>query len=313
MKNRKVYLFLIAASFLFCGWGYVGHRIINTKTVLSFPEQMNQFVAWSSFLAQHASDADNRKSGDPNESPKHFIDIDEYSEFNSTHTIPQDYNSLTAKYGSAFVINNGTLPWAIIATYDSLKAQFTRRDFSKAQLTAADLGHYVGDSHMPLHITKNYDGQFSSQSGVHSRYETTMIGKYQTSIQYTPDAAQYVSNVSDFVFSYIYGNYSYVDSLLSADKSAKASAGSTSSDAYYQKLWDMTGVFTIRLFSNSSSRLASLIYTAWVNAGSPNPSTVNVEEINSVPNNFALDQNFPNPFNPETVISYRLSVEGMLA
>ena len=308
VKNKYTTPLLVIVSLLFVGWGSVGHKIINTKTVISFPAQMNQFVAWSSILAQHASDADYRKGDDPNESPKHFIDIDEYPEFNSTHTIPQDYNSLTAKYGSTFVVDNGILPWAIIATFDSLKAQFNRKDFGKAQLTAADLGHYVGDSHMPLHITKNYDGKLSGQSGVHSRYETTMIGNYQGSIQYTPDSAKYVTNVRDFVFSYIYENYKCVDSVLSADKAAKLYAGgSTSSNTYYQKLWELTGNFTIRLFSEASSRLASLIYTAWMDAGSPDPSATNVTSIKDLPLNFTLYQNYPNPFNPETVISYKLS------
>ena len=309
VKNKYTTFLLVIVSLLFVGWGEVGHKIINTKTVVSFPAQMNQFVSWSSILVQHASDADYRRSGDPNEFPKHFIDIDEYPEFNSTRTIPQDYNSLTAKYGSSFVLDNGILPWAIIATFDSLKAQFSRRDFSKAQLTAADLGHYVGDSHMPLHITKNYNGQLTGQSGVHSRYETTMIGNYQDLIQYTPDTAKYLTNVRDFVFSCIYENYKYVDSVLSADKSAKSFAGgSTSSNAYYQNLWELTGTFTIRLFSEASGRLASLIYTAWMDAGSPDPSATNVTSIKDVPLNYALYQNYPNPFNPETVIGYRLSV-----
>ncbi|MCX6169635.1 MAG: T9SS type A sorting domain-containing protein [Ignavibacteriales bacterium] len=308
MKNKYTTLLLVIVSLLFVGWGAVGHKIINIKTVISFPAQMNQFFSWSSILAQHASDADNRKDNDPNESPKHFIDIDEYSEFNSTHTIPQDYYSLTAKYGNTFVMDNGILPWAIIATFDSLKAQFSRKDFNRAQLTAADLGHYVGDSHMPLHITKNYNGQLSGQSGVHSRYESTLIGNYQNLIQYTPDSAKYVTTVRDFVFSYIYENYKCVDSVLSADKSAKSFAGgSTSNSIYYQKLWDLTGNFTIRLFSEASSRLASLIYTAWVDAGSPDPSATKVANTKDLPLNFVLYQNYPNPFNPSTVISYQLS------
>ncbi len=310
MKNKKKIFLIALFSILFCGWGTVGHKIINTKTVVSFPSQMSDFVSWSTYLADHASDADKRKNSDPNESPKHYIDIDEYSEFNNSGRIIQDYDSIVTKYGSGTVIDIGILPWAIINTYDSLKAQFSRRDWNTAKQTAADLGHYVGDSHMPLHITKNYNGQYTGQYGVHSRYETTMIGKYENIINYTPDSAEYISDIPDFVFTYIYGNYTYVDSVLDADKTAESYAGgSTSSDTYYQKLWELTGNFTIHLFSKASSRLASLIYTAWVNAGSPDFTISAVNNISSAPKDFRLSQNYPNPFNPSTTISYNLPKE----
>ncbi len=310
MKKKFTVISFILISFFFSGWGKVGHNIINTNTVLCFPPELNEFVSWSSVLAQHASDADYRKSDDPAESPKHYIDIEDYPEFNSTGRIIQDYDSVTAKYGSSRVIGIGILPWAIINTFDSLKAQFKRRDWSKAQLTAADLGHYIADSHMPLHITKNYNGQLSGQYGIHSRYETSMIGKYQNLIQYSGNTAVYVSNVSGFVFSYIYGNYSYVDSVLNSDKAAASFAGNTSSDAYYQKLWELTGGFTIHLFSEASYRLACLIYTAWVDAGSPSMSVSSLNDVKGSPKDFVLYQNYPNPFNPSTVIKYRLPESG---
>ncbi len=126
-------------------------------------------------LGDHASDADYRKSSDPSESPKHYIDIDSYQSFIDSGHIIQDYDSIVSVYGLSKVIDIGILPWAIINTTDSLQAAFEKEDYNKAVLIAADLGHYVGDAHMPLHITKNYNGQYTNQYGVHSRYETDMI------------------------------------------------------------------------------------------------------------------------------------------
>ena len=264
LKKKLLLPFIIILTLILCGWGQTGHNIINKNAVLSFPPQMNEFLSWSDQLALHASDADNRKSADPTEAPKHYIDIDSYPEFVSTGRISQDYDSVVTAHGESFVIGEGILPWAIITTYDTLEKCFERRDWNKAVLVAADLGHYVADSHQPLHITKNYN-----PGGLHSRYETGMIDRYQAQIVYSGDSVQFVQNIPDFVFSTIYSNYIYVDSVINADVKAKAVNSDTRSDAYYQALWNITGSFTVKLFKSASYKLACLIYTAWVNAGSP--------------------------------------------
>ena len=92
------------------------------------------------FLRYHASDADYRKSTDYTESPKHYIDIDKYNDFITKGRIPQTLDSVNTIYGSAFVIDNGILPWATKASFDSLRNCMQRHDFDKAQVFAADLG-----------------------------------------------------------------------------------------------------------------------------------------------------------------------------
>jgi hypothetical protein len=295
--------FLLFLCLIFGGWGFNGHKVINNKTVFSFPEEMAPFRLWQAQLEAHASDADNRKGSDPTEGPKHYIDIDNYPEFLSNGYISQNFDSLVALHGYNFVMDQGVLPWAIIAAYDSLKATFMRRDWNKAIFFAADLGHYTGDAHMPLHLTRNYNGQFTGQTGIHSRYESTMINRYYTQIIFPADTASLVEDVPDFVFEMIYANYLYLDSLLIAEAAAKAIAGNTSSDLYYEKLWEFTKDFTTLLFRNSSYSLARLIFSAWDAAGRPYEIVTAVEETGK-DLTFSLDQNYPNPFNPSTVISY---------
>jgi hypothetical protein len=212
-----------------------------------------------------------------------------------------------ALHGSNFVIEQGILPWAIINTFDSLETAFKRNDWNAAEVFAADLGHYVGDSHQPLHLTSNYDGQKTGQSGVHSRYETTMIGQYSSQITYNVDSVVVIPNVANYVFNYIYENYKYKDSILFADKEATNFAGSISSTAYLPKFWELTGGFTTLLMKNASDRLANLIYTAWVEAGAPIPNSTGVKPFNNdKPLRFKLGQNYPNPFNPSTSIKYQV-------
>jgi hypothetical protein len=264
------------------------------------------FETWADLLAAHASDADYRKSSDPTEGPKHYIDIDNYAEFISTGTIPQNYDSLVAKHGLTFVIAQGTLPWAILNTTDSLQAAFARNDMNKAMLFAADLGHYIADAHMPLHITKNFNGQYSGQNGVHSRYETNLIGQFQNQIIYDGDSLKYIDNLPDYIFNMLYDNYFYVDSVLYADAAAKTFAGNNVDGVYYNKLWEISKNYTIDLFKKASYKLACVIYTAWINAGGSRAGIT--KNKNNLLSGFSLAQNYPNPFNPSTMISYKLPI-----
>lgn len=295
MKKICYSVSLVMLCLLLSSWGSKGHRIINQNSADCYPACL-WFLKpdWTNMVTLNASEADYRKSTDPTEAPKHYIDIDNYPEFILTGQISQSFDTMVAHYGYTFVMDQGILPWATLTTFDSLKACFGRYDWQKAALFAADLGHYIGDGHMPLHITRNYNGQYTGQTGIHSRYETTMISKYEQQLVYPADSAQYITDVSDFVFSYLYINYVYVDSILLADIVARTAAGNVTSDAYYQVLWNETGTFTIDLLRRASLSLGDLIYTAWVQAGSPlmYPLAIVEPENTDQPR---LQKVFPNP------------------
>ena len=310
IKSKLLLVLIPICSIIFLGWGNVGHRIINSKTILSVTPEMSFWGSWSDSLAAHGSDADNRKSIDPTEGPKHYIDIDNYPEFIANGYISQNFDSLVLLHGNAFVMDQGILPWAIMKTFDSLQTAFQNNELHKAMLFAADLGHYIGDMHMPLHITRNYNGQYTGQTGVHSRFESNMINTYNGQIIYSGDSLIYIDNISEFVFNTLYNNYNYVDSVLRCDSLAKAFAGNTSSTAYYSKMWELSKNFTTELFRSASHKLTCLIYTAWLNAG----SAVSVEDEIKIqtPVTFELSQNYPNPFNPTTNIGFRIADQGFV-
>jgi len=303
LRTRIFLPIIFILAFLFIGWGYVGHSIISYNTILSALPEMEFFNTWADSLAAHASDADDRRSWDPDEAPKHYIDIDNYPEFIATGAISQNFDSLVAIHGYSFVMDQGILPWAILKTADSLQAAFENNDMHKAILIASDLGHYIGDSHMPLHITRNYNGQYTGQYGVHSRYESNLIGNFQNQIVYEGDSLLYIENLSDFVFNMLYENYQYVDSVLYADSVAEAYAGNHNSSIYYNKFWEIAKNFTIGLFQKASHRLTCIIYTEWINSGVSYPD---YSENNNLISGFTLLQNYPNPFNPSTKIKYAI-------
>ena len=161
------------------------------------------------------------------------------------------------------------MPWVTDSTYKALVQDFKSGNWDRSVLTAADLGHYVGDGFMPMHITANYNGQLSGQTGIHRRYEETMIDRYIDEIQIKTSGIHKTNQIKPFIFNYLYVNHSFVSLLLQADKEAYEKAGNQYNDVYYESLWGKTNLFTVKLLQESSKTLAGLIYTAWVEAGKP--------------------------------------------
>jgi len=303
--KKSLYILLALSVILIAGWGSVGHRIINKRTNLSFPASMSPFSWFPDSMAVHGSDADYRKNNDPTEEFRHYIDIEYYPEYLSGGRIPQTWDSLVALHGLNFVINNGYVPFAIISTTDSVKKYFQLRDWRTAMLKAADLGHYVADAHNPLHCTRYYNGWSSMSTGIHSRYETNLVNRDTAYIQYTGSNVAYINDVTNFAFNIVYNSNSFRDSVYRADSIAQVISGSNSSTLYYQNFWYQAGTFTIQKFKDASYKLMCLVYTAWVNAGSPVPT--GIAGNTSIVEGFKLHQNYPNPFNPNTIIKFSLN------
>lgn len=269
------YLILFVLLFSLCSWGEKAHRKINSSCVEFLPKELNQLKAWAPILADHGSDADFRKKKDKTEFVKHFIDIDNYDDFNRKHRIEEDFETAYLKYGIEKIKKEGTLPWTTDSTYEALVQNFRTGNWNQAVLTAADLGHYVGDGFMPLHITANYDGQLSAQTGIHRRYEETMIDRNIDKIQFKPFSCHKIKGVKSTIFRYLYANHSYVGLLLQADSQAYELAGKQYNEIYYESLWAKSNLFTIKLLEESAETLAGLIYSAWFEAGKPKiPATL---------------------------------------
>lgn len=309
MSKKKLFLICLPALVLIIvGWGRYGHEKISYNIILFMNSEMSQLSDWPTLLAGHSSDADDRKATDPTEAPKHYIDIDNYIEFVTYGRIPQTKDSVLSIHGYSFVLNNGILPWATETTFDSLKACFARYDWNKAMLFASDLGHYVGDGHNPLHITRYYDGRTESQYGIHSRYESSMVNEHLDEIIYTGGPIAFIPDVNCYIFNYLYANYVYVDSIFAADDYAQSISSNTYSSLYKNALWQKTGGFTINLFRNASKSLTELIYTAWVEAGRPLISETSVDEMISAPGCFLWPVT-PNPVGSEALVQYSVGMD----
>ncbi len=306
MKMIRRLCYVVVAAILFCShawsWGGATHKVINKEAVKHLPSSLTLFSNNVQWISDHAVDADNRKSSDPTEGPKHFIDIEDYAEF-KTGTLSHDINVLIAKYTLSTVTSIGVVPWATVWSLDSLTQTLRRGDSTKALQFAADLGHYVGDAHQPLHVTANYDGGQTGNNGIHSRYESSMLSTYLSQVVVTKDSIRFIASPVDFAFTFVAKGNVLVDSILKADNYAKT-IDSQYKTAYYATLWAKTGAMTQNQIQAATVDLACLWYTAAVNAGLI--SLTSVSSAVRIQPRFELLQNYPNPFNPTTTISFSL-------
>ncbi len=250
-------------------WGTVGHRAIAARYGDNLPLALQPLRANDAWVIQHVMDPDIRKSSVPSEGYRHYIDIDLYPEY-AQGTLSHDRATLEQQYGFATVQSRGIVPWAIGEVVDSMSTAMAGGDWELVKLLTADLCHYVGDLHQPLHCTYNYDGQYTGNNGLHSRYETTMLNQYQAQLAFTSGEAVLEPSAVDAAFVDAGDSQSLVSGLLAADAAAKnAAGGSTSSGTYYAELWNRTRTMTLQRLSAAAIATASLVTTAWFDAGLP--------------------------------------------
>jgi hypothetical protein len=270
MKLKSFFLVVVAFANLVFGWGDQGHKLINNKAVALLPAEMQSFTKWKDYITLHSVDPDNRKRDDKTEAPKHFIDIDFYKEFLNGKMI-EDKKELIAIYGDSMVTRQGILPWATLDTYNKLIQAFKDKNKNEVLFYTSDLGHYVADGHQPMHTMLNYNGQLTGQKGLHARYEIKMVDKYIKDIDSSISNA-FINKVDapfQFIFNYIADANSVQSILLDADITAVKMAGSNENDEYLRLMWFKTKYITEIQFNMAVSDLASLIYTAWLEAGKP--------------------------------------------
>jgi hypothetical protein len=249
-------------------WGSATHHYIAQNYSKHLPPYMDGLQAYDGVVDAHVTDPDSRRPYTPGEEFRHYIDIDHYPEF-LAGTLPHDRAVLEARYGAQTVLEVGIVPWAVAEVVATLAQRFQAAQWDAAALTIADLCHYVGDATQPLHCTQNYNGQLTGNSGIHARYESTMmsghIGDLNTPVM---PVVNYASPV-DAMFGIISGSWDEVDAVLQADNAAKTASGGSYNSVYYASLWSNTGSFTRTRIDSATVATASLVYTAWVNAGRP--------------------------------------------
>jgi hypothetical protein len=284
MKKQLFYtLIAIFIGFLSQGWGFFGHQKINRLAVFALPPEMIGFYKKNiRYLSEASVNPDRRRYSVPGEAPRHFIDLDDYGD-SAIQKLPLFWGQAVEKYGEDSLMAKGILPWHVYRMYIQLKEAFLVRDPLRILRLSAELGHYVSDAHVPLHTTKNYNGQQTGQEGIHGFWESRLPELYLDQYDFFVGRARHLENVQLEIWQTIRQSHLMVDSVLTLEKTLSNRMGDRKynfetkgkqtvkvySETYAREYHRLLGGMVERQLRRSIKMTCDIWYTAWVDAGQP--------------------------------------------
>lgn len=284
--NRHIILSItgICLIMLCSSWGFFAHYRINRLAVFTLPKAMAGFYkANIDYITEHAVSPDKRRYVDSTEAPRHFFDADRYGK-KPFEGMPKKWKDAVARYSKDTIIKYGTVPWAIQYQYYRLVRAFKAHDTTAILNASAYLGHYIADAHVPLHLTQNYNGQLTGQTGIHALWESRLPELFADHYNYYVGKARYVENPLNEAFRICRASYKSVDTVLRFERILNKSYPQDKkyelvqhgkkqvndySAAYSQAYHKMLKGMVARQMRSSVLSVGSFWYSAWVDAGQP--------------------------------------------
>jgi hypothetical protein len=277
--------FFLLPSRSFC-WGFFAHQKINYYAVFLLPPEMLVLYKRNiTFLSEHAVDPDKRRYAVAEEGARHYIDIDHYGAYPYT-ILPRKWQDAVAKFGEDSLRMFGIVPWHIQNMLNRLTNAFKEKNFSRILKTSAELGHYIGDSHVPLHANSNHNGQFTNQRGIHGFWESRVPELLaDKAFDFFIGKAKYIDNPGEYIWARVLESAKASDSVLNMERiltnefSPDKKYAFESRNGLITKQYSsaFTMAFNTKLNGMIERRMrlsvattASFWFTAWVNAGQPN-------------------------------------------
>lgn len=284
----KRFLLLIICCLLvtksFC-WGFYAHKKINYYAVFLLPpEMMVLYKPNIGFLEEHAVDPDKRRYAVADEGPKHYIDIDHYGAYPYT-SLPRKWKDAVEKFGEDSLKEYGIVPWHLQVMLSRLTTAFKDKNFSRIMKNSAEIGHYIADSHVPLHANSNHNGQYTNQKGIHGFWESRIPELLaDKKFDFFIGKAEYIEKPADYIWARVLESALASDSVLRFEKELTQQIGTDQKFSFesrngvvirqYSSLFtnafnDKLNGMVERRMRLSIASIASFWYTAWVNAGQP--------------------------------------------
>jgi hypothetical protein len=278
---------MIAAALLIvcCSWGFLVHRTVHQMAVYQLPKKMQPFFYENmDTIVRYSVRPDERRSSDPTEATKHFIDLEAYGD-SAAWNMPYDWREAVQLYSKDSLLKYGYVPYWIMEIKARLTAAFIDRNRDSILFYAIDLGHYIGDAHVPLHTSINYDGQLTGQRGLHALWESVapeqVLEHFRLSGQ---KSATYLKKPEKAIWEAVRHSHSLLPSVFGTEKELTKEFTEKKKyrieqrngreykyytkefgEAYGKRLQQSINDQLLR----SANLMADFWYTAWVDGGKP--------------------------------------------
>jgi hypothetical protein len=273
-------------------WGFYAHSLINRQAVFSLPPEMNRlFKTEIELIAENAVNPDRRRYAVKGEAEKHFIDLDHYGD-SALHLLPAYWPEALKKFPEDSLRAHGIGPWAAYQVFLNLTRAFEQKNKSSILRLSADLGHYLGDLNVPLHTTKNYNGQLTGQEGIHGFWESRVPELLAKDYSFWVGKAAYVEKPQLAIWKAVAEAHTLVDSVLQKERQLTVEFPEDQKYGFEER-----NGLTVRVYSGEFTRayalaldhqierqmrksikmIADFWYTAWVNAGQPDLNQLSQE------------------------------------
>lgn len=180
---------------------------------------------------------------------------------------------------------HGILPYHLERCHRQLVHAFRAEDPVRILRLSAELGHYLGDAHVPLHTSKNYNGQLTGQDGIHAFWESRIPELFAAdSFDYFVGPAYFLDDIRAAIWKIIFESHCGVEDILQTERTLRSV---TPEDQQYcfeprggsltmQACRNYAAAFNARLNGQVEQRMRSCILatgcfwmSAWVEAGQP--------------------------------------------
>jgi hypothetical protein len=284
---RKFFALIAILIFLsaeLSAWGFFAHRKINRQAVFSLPPEMIGFYKFHiEYITENAVNPDRRRYAVIGEAEKHFIDADAYGD-SAVFKLPRYWNHALELFSEEELRSKGIGPWNVYHTKLQLTEAFKRKDVKAILRLSADLGHYIGDIHVPLHTTKNYNGQLTDQYGIHGFWESRIPELLADDYDFFVGKAEYLERPQLNAWEAVIGAHLALDSVLQFEKIISTKFPEDKKYSFEERNGINTKVYSRefsiayhdmldgqveRQMKRAIKMIADFWYTAWVDAGQP--------------------------------------------
>jgi len=179
--------------------------------------------------------------------------------------VPRDEAEVKAKADPRLV---GRLPFLLLEAQARLIEAFKSGDKEKIMREADAVGILATDLNNPLALTKNFDGQDSSQPGLSKRFTSQLAENMEGRLKLNPEAARLLEDPRDYIFGSMMRSHIWVDNILYVDSLAyrgKSSYGGP----YFEAMVLRAGRLLDEILESAAADVGSFWYTAWTQAGRP--------------------------------------------